>query len=79
MYPITTFKPTVQWAQSLSDFAFLQKNKCFLVIFIVYDKNLNKNLVKIQIHENNSAKYFKNGRLNKDPLKVKLLFGRLLG
>ena len=77
MYPITTFKPTVQWAQSLSDFAFLQKNKCFLVIFIVYAKNLN--LVKIQIHENNSAKYFKNGRLDKDLLKVTLLSGRLLG
>lgn len=69
MYPITTFKPTVQWAESLSDFAFLQKTRGFLW----YSSCMTK------IHENNSAKYFKNGRLNKDPLKVTLLSGRLLG
>ena len=32
----------------------------------------------MQIHDNNSAKYFKNGRLNKDPLNITLLSSRML-
>ena len=41
-------------------------------------QKFEKNLVKMQIHDNNSAKYFKNGRLNKDPLNITLLSSRML-
>ena len=60
-------------------FRLLTKHTCFLAIFIVYDKNLNKNLVKIQIHENNSAKYFKNESLKKTCWEyITVLSSRLL-